>query len=125
MTIILRQRPPGRRVRPPLDEAAERELAEGLAATPEGPLKEALARLGRDYGLVIDPDAIVGELPVGLQQRVEILKALIRGAEVLVLDEPTAVLTPEEADLLFRLLRTLAGGHFETVNALTSYVRVF
>jgi simple sugar transport system ATP-binding protein len=71
-------------------------------------VREELARLGRDYGLVIDPDAIVGELPVGLQQRVEILKALIRGAEVLVLDEPTAVLTPEEADLLFRLLRTLA-----------------
>ena len=45
---VLRQRPPGRRVRPPLDAAAERELAEGLAATPEGPLKEALARLGRE-----------------------------------------------------------------------------
>jgi simple sugar transport system ATP-binding protein len=58
---------------------------------------------------VIDPDAVVGELPVGLQQRVEILKALVRGAEVLVLDEPTAVLTPDEADALFRLLRILAG----------------
>jgi general nucleoside transport system ATP-binding protein len=71
-------------------------------------VRNELARLGRDYGLVIDPDAVVGELPVGLQQRVEILKALVRGAEVLVLDEPTAVLTPEEADLLFRLLRILA-----------------
>ncbi|MFO1147139.1 MAG: ABC transporter ATP-binding protein [Alsobacter sp.] len=71
-------------------------------------VRAELARLGREYGLVIDPDAVVGELPVGLQQRVEILKALVRGAEVLVLDEPTAVLTPEEADLLFRLLRTLA-----------------
>jgi simple sugar transport system ATP-binding protein len=53
-------------------------------------IREELARLGADYGLVIDPDAVVGELPVGLQQRVEILKALVRGAEVLVLDEPRA-----------------------------------
>ena len=43
-----------------------------------------------DYGLEVDPDAIVGELSVGLQQRVEILKALYRGAEILILDEPTA-----------------------------------
>ena len=72
-------------------------------------IREELARLGADYGLAIDPDAVVGDLPVGLQQRVEILKALVRGAEVLVLDEPTAVLTPDEADALFRLLRILAG----------------
>ena len=57
--------------------------------------------------LAIDPDAIVGELSVGLQQRVEILKALYRGAEILILDEPTAVLTPPEADQLFALLRAL------------------
>ena len=55
------------------------------------------------------PDAIVGELSVGLQQRVEILKALVRGAEILVLDEPTAVLTPAEADQLFEMLRVLKG----------------
>ncbi|MHB2166617.1 ABC transporter ATP-binding protein [Alsobacter sp. R-9] len=72
-------------------------------------IRAELDRLGRDYGLVIDPDATVGDLPVGLQQRVEILKALVRGAEVLVLDEPTAVLTPDEADALFRLLKILAG----------------
>jgi len=66
-----------------------------------------LARLSRDYGLAIDPDAIVGDLSVGLQQRVEILKALYRGAEILILDEPTAVLTPSEADQLFALLRSL------------------
>ena len=66
-----------------------------------------LARLSREYGLAIEPDAIVGELSVGLQQRVEILKALYRGAEVLILDEPTAVLTPAEADQLFALLRAL------------------
>jgi simple sugar transport system ATP-binding protein len=66
-----------------------------------------LTRLARDYELEVDPDAIVGELPVGLQQRVEILKALFKGAETLILDEPTGVLTPDEADHLFRILRTL------------------
>jgi simple sugar transport system ATP-binding protein len=66
-----------------------------------------LVRLARDYELEVDPDAIVGELPVGLQQRVEILKALFRGADTLILDEPTGVLTPDEADHLFRILRTL------------------
>ena len=66
-----------------------------------------LARLERDYRLEVDPDAVVGELPVGLQQRVEILKALYRGAEVLILDEPTGVLTPQEADHLFRILAAL------------------
>ena len=57
----------------------------------------------RDYGLEIDVDATVGDLSVGLQQRVEILKALYRGADILILDEPTAVLTPAEADALFEL----------------------
>ncbi|WP_018152683.1 ABC transporter ATP-binding protein [Leeia oryzae] len=66
-----------------------------------------LKQLNQDYGLEVDPDAIVGQLGVGLQQRVEILKALYRGAEVLILDEPTAVLTPQEADHLFRILRAL------------------
>jgi simple sugar transport system ATP-binding protein len=66
-----------------------------------------LSRLATDYGLVIDPGAIVGDLSVGLQQRVEILKALYRGAQILILDEPTAVLTPPEADQLFCLLRAL------------------
>jgi simple sugar transport system ATP-binding protein len=66
-----------------------------------------LLRLNQEYGLEVDPDAVVGSLGVGLQQRVEILKALFRGAEVLILDEPTAVLTPQEADHLFRILRTL------------------
>lgn len=66
-----------------------------------------LLRLNKDYALDVDPDALVGDLPVGLQQRVEILKALYRGAEILILDEPTGVLTPQEADHLFRILRTL------------------
>ncbi|SET20898.1 ABC transporter ATP-binding protein [Oceanicella actignis] len=66
-----------------------------------------LARLAREYGLEVDPDAVVGDLPVGQQQRVEILKALYRGAEILILDEPTGVLTPDEADQLFRILDQL------------------
>jgi simple sugar transport system ATP-binding protein len=66
-----------------------------------------LTRLEEEYGLDVDPDAVIEELPVGLQQRVEILKALYRGAEILILDEPTGVLTPAEADHLFRILRQL------------------
>jgi general nucleoside transport system ATP-binding protein len=66
-----------------------------------------LKRLADEYELDVDPDATVGELPVGLQQRVEILKALFKGADVLILDEPTGVLTPDEADHLFRILGTL------------------
>jgi general nucleoside transport system ATP-binding protein len=69
--------------------------------------RSELKRLADDYELDVDPDAIVGELPVGLQQRVEILKALYKGAQVLILDEPTGVLTPDEADHLFRILRIL------------------
>ena len=77
-------------------------LKDGARAT-----REELLRLEREYGLEVDPDALVGELPVGLQQRVEILKALRRGARILILDEPTGVLTPEEADRLFDILRVL------------------
>jgi simple sugar transport system ATP-binding protein len=69
--------------------------------------RATLAHLSRDYGLTVNPDALVGSLSVGEQQRVEILKALYRGAEVLILDEPTAVLTPGEADHLFRVLAKL------------------
>ncbi len=66
-----------------------------------------LKRISAEYGLDVDPDAVVGELPVGAQQRVEILKALYRGAEILILDEPTGVLTPQEATDLFRVLAAL------------------
>jgi simple sugar transport system ATP-binding protein len=66
-----------------------------------------LKRLATDYGLQVDPDAVVENLSVGQQQRVEILKALYRGAETLILDEPTGVLTPNEADQLFEVIRTL------------------
>jgi general nucleoside transport system ATP-binding protein len=59
------------------------------------------------FGLSVDPEARVGEISVGQQQRVEILRALDRGAEVLILDEPTAVLTAQETAELFKILRTL------------------
>jgi general nucleoside transport system ATP-binding protein len=71
--------------------------------------RAALARLGRDYGLEIAPDQPAGEMTVGARQRLEIAKALFRGAEILILDEPTAVLTPPETDSLFALLRALKG----------------
>ena len=73
--------------------------------------KEARRRivdLGNRFGFEIDPDVKVGDLSVGWQQRVEILKALYRNAKVLVLDEPTAVLTPQETDEIFAVLRRLA-----------------
>ena len=68
-----------------------------------------LTRLASEYGLRVDLEATVGELPVGVQQRIEILKALYRGAQVLILDEPTGVLTPQETELLFRVLKALRG----------------
>jgi ABC-type uncharacterized transport system ATPase subunit len=66
--------------------------------------------LSRKYGLEVDPDALVENLPVGIQQRVEIVKALVRNANVLILDEPTAVLTPAETQDLFRIIRELKAG---------------
>jgi ABC-type uncharacterized transport system ATPase subunit len=66
--------------------------------------------LSHRYGLDVDPDALVEDLPVGLQQRVEIVKALVREARVLILDEPTAVLTPAETEELFRIVRQLRDG---------------
>jgi len=69
--------------------------------------RAALKRLEDEYELEVDPDAVVEELSVGLQQRVEILKALYRECDILILDEPTGVLTPAEADHLFRILEHL------------------
>ena len=69
--------------------------------------RRKLQELAQDFGLVVDPDARVAELSVGERQRVEILKALYRDARILILDEPTAVLTPQEADALFLTLRKM------------------
>jgi ABC-type uncharacterized transport system ATPase subunit len=69
--------------------------------------RKILGDLSREYELDVNPDALIEDLSVGHQQRVEILKALYRQAEILILDEPTGVLTPDEADHLFRILRGL------------------
>ncbi len=69
--------------------------------------RKSVLQLEETYGLKVDPDAKIEDLPVGSRQRVEILKALYRHAKVLILDEPTGVLTPQEADQLFEILNAL------------------
>jgi simple sugar transport system ATP-binding protein len=69
--------------------------------------RDKIVEITNQYGLEVDPDALVEDLPVGVQQRVEIIKALYRKADILILDEPTAVLTPQEAEGLFAIMRTL------------------
>jgi simple sugar transport system ATP-binding protein len=69
-----------------------------------------LQQIAAEYGLAVPPDAVIEDLPVGIQQRVEILKVLFRDAEFLVLDEPTAVLTPQEVEDLFEILQGLRDG---------------
>lgn len=69
--------------------------------------RREVREISKEYGLEVDPDAVVEDLSVGIQQRVEIVKALYRRANILVLDEPTAVLTPQEAEDLFRVMKTL------------------
>src|SRR5580765_3037222 len=69
--------------------------------------EERVRELSRQFGLAVDPTALISEITVGQQQRVEILKALYRGAEILILDEPTAVLTPQEAAELFSIVKSL------------------
>lgn len=66
-----------------------------------------IREISDQYGLTVDPDDLVGDLPVGVQQRVEIIKLLYRKADILIFDEPTAVLTPQEADELFKIMRSL------------------
>ena len=78
-----------------------------MLKTSLGRARAELKRLADEYELQVDPDAPIEELSVGHQQRVEILKALYRRADILILDEPTGVLTPAEADHLFRILRGL------------------
>jgi ABC-type uncharacterized transport system ATPase subunit len=72
-----------------------------------GSARDAVRSTAARFGFHVDPDAIVEELPVGVQQRVEIIKALSRDAQVLVFDEPTAVLTPQETDELMAIMRQL------------------
>jgi len=71
-------------------------------------IEQRVAELSKRYGLAVDPRARIWQLSLGEQQRVEILKALYREARILILDEPTAVLTPQEADVLFETLREMA-----------------
>jgi ABC-type uncharacterized transport system ATPase subunit len=73
-------------------------------------IERRVAELGERYGLAVDPRTRVWQLSVGEQQRVEILKALYLDARILILDEPTAVLTPQEAEVLFGTLREMAAG---------------
>jgi len=78
-----------------------------LARLDRKEVSQKVSALSDQYGFEIDPNALVGDLPVGVQQRVEIVKALYRKASILILDEPTAVLTPQEAEDLFRIVRGL------------------
>ncbi len=80
---------------------------------------EAVRNLSSEYGLQVEPNDVVREISVGLQQRVEILKTLYRGADVLILDEPTAVLTPQETDELFAILRRVVAEKGMTVIIIT------
>ncbi|MGR3511194.1 MAG: ABC transporter ATP-binding protein [Paracoccaceae bacterium] len=81
---------------------------DGARLTPSlAKARKLLTELAAEYELNVDPDATIEELSVGYQQRVEILKALYRHADILILDEPTGVLTPSEADHLFRILKGL------------------
>ena len=81
------------------------EHTRGLGRLDRSRASREVAELAQRSGLPVDPDALVEDLPVGIQQRVEILKALYRDARLLILDEPTAVLTPQEADDLFDAIR--------------------
>ncbi|MCD6450654.1 MAG: ABC transporter ATP-binding protein [Thermotogaceae bacterium] len=69
--------------------------------------KKTVKEISEKYGLLVDVDAKIEDIPVGMQQRVEILKTLYRGAEILIFDEPTAVLTPQETEELFEVMRRL------------------
>ena len=86
-----------------------------LGVEPTGPVdwldlnaaRERVRQISKEHGLDVDPDAIIEELPVGIQQRVEIIKVLFRQADVLILDEPTAVLTPQEVTEFFGIVNSL------------------
>ena len=83
------------------------EKTKGLGMLDLESARKEILRVSAEYNFEIDPDALVEDLPVGLQQRVEIIRALIYDAKVLILDEPTAVLTPQETDELLRNMKKL------------------
>ena len=83
------------------------EITRGLGILARRKAEQRVNELSQQYGLEVDPTAMVEDLAVGTQQRVEIIKALYRNADILILDEPTAVLTPQEANELFRIMRDL------------------
>jgi general nucleoside transport system ATP-binding protein len=83
------------------------ERSRGLGLLDRRAMRRGVQDLSERYGLRVDPDAVIEELPVGVQQRVEIIKALVREAQVLILDEPTSVLTPGETEELFTIMRQL------------------
>ncbi len=82
------------------------EIKKGLFVN-ENECKRKIKEIGKSMGFEVDLDATTGDLPVGIQQKIEIMKILYRGAKILILDEPTAVLTPQEVDELFEILRRL------------------
>ncbi|WP_110182814.1 ABC transporter ATP-binding protein [Nocardioides solisilvae] len=84
-----------------------REHTRGLGVLNRRKAAETVRELSSRYNLAVDPDALIEDLPVGVQQRVEIIKALSHDAKVLILDEPTAVLTPQEIDELMEIMREL------------------
>jgi len=88
-----------------------------------GRVEQAILELSRQYRLQVDPAACIWQLSVGEQQRVEILKLLYRGADVLILDEPTAVLTPQESEELGQTLRRMAGEGKQLSSSPTSWTR--
>jgi general nucleoside transport system ATP-binding protein len=98
---------------------------ENVALGDEGRLRasevrERVAEISERYGLDIDPDAVVGDLPIGMRQRVEIIKCLRRDPSILIFDEPTSVLTPAESEFLFHTLREVVVAEGRTV-ALVSH----
>ena len=90
-----------------IDDLLGREPVTGADFYDHAHARKAINDLTKRYGLALDPDARMGDLPVGLQQRAEIVKVLYRGAGILILDEPTGVLTPQETKELFVVLRDL------------------
>ena len=86
-----------------------RETTQGISIDMQQAIDDTAA-LSQEYGLAVNPTAKIEDIPVGMRQRVEILKALYRGAEILILDEPTAVLTPSETQDLFAAIRNLVEG---------------